>query len=112
MTLVDTLVAKSPPLRIDEHGVLIVGGTRVPLDTVIGAFHEGATPEEIVIRYDALHLADVYEVIAFYLNNRTRVDEYLDERGRQAEEIRREIEARFPPAEIRERLLARRKARG
>lgn len=36
------------PLDTDRDGVFRVGGTRVTLDTVVGAFTDGATPEEIV----------------------------------------------------------------
>ena len=36
------------PIRIDEHGVARIGGTRIPLETIVGAFRRGASPEEIV----------------------------------------------------------------
>jgi hypothetical protein len=36
MSITETLVAKPPPLRLDVDGNLLVGGTRVPLDTVVG----------------------------------------------------------------------------
>jgi hypothetical protein len=39
------------PLATDKDGVVRVGGTRVTLDTVIGAFDEGATPEEMALKY-------------------------------------------------------------
>ena len=35
------------PLKLDSDGTIRVGGTRVPVDTVILAFHDGATAEEI-----------------------------------------------------------------
>jgi hypothetical protein len=37
MSLVATLVAKPPPLRLDETGTLRVGNTRVPIDTIVSA---------------------------------------------------------------------------
>lgn len=52
------------PLRTDADGVLRVGTSRVPLETVIHAFHQGHTAEEIVSHYPALRQADVYTVIA------------------------------------------------
>lgn len=94
-------------LRADESGVLRVGKTRVTLDTVIYQFNEGASPEEIVLRYPALHLVDVYSVIAYYLSHRKELDAYLEERERQADEIEREIRARPEVQAIRQRLLAR-----
>jgi uncharacterized protein (DUF433 family) len=57
------------PLKADPNGVMRVGDTRVTLDTVVHAFEEGHTAEEIVSHYPALRLADVYAVIAYYLNN-------------------------------------------
>ena len=87
-----------------------VGDTRVPLDTIIFAFKQGATPEEIVADYSTLNLPDVYAVIAYYLQNQAEVETYLQQREAQRDEARREMEARFPQAGIRERLLARRQS--
>jgi len=97
------------PLRDDGQGVLRVAGTRVSLDTLIGAFHRGATPEEIAQDYSTLKLADVYATIAYYLQNRLEVDAYLREQQRRGQEIQQRMEAAFDPVGIRERLLARRK---
>jgi len=109
MTLTETLVAKPPPLHLDADGVMRVGRTRVTLDTVVGAFEDGASPEEIVWAYDSLNLADVYAVIGYYLHNREEVEEYLRARREIAEEVRRLNEARSPMAGVRERLLARKR---
>src|SRR5712691_2213406 len=46
------------PLTADANGVLRVGNTRVTLDTVLAAFADGATAEEIVQQYPSLQLAD------------------------------------------------------
>ena len=42
------------PLQADEDGVVRVGKTRVTLDTVVAAFSDGATAEEIVQQYPIL----------------------------------------------------------
>lgn len=106
MTL--TIVTETVPLVTDVDGVIRVGKTRVTLDTVISAFLDGATAEEITHQYPSLDLADVYSVIAYYLRRRAEVDVYLQRRREQAEDIRRQNESRFDPSGIRERLLARR----
>ena len=108
-----SLVLEAPPLPLtaDDDGVIRVGGTRVPLATVITAFHQGGTPEEIVADFDTLDLADVYAVIAYYLRHGAEVDAYLAEQRRLADEVRRGVEARFPQAGLRARLLARRAER-
>jgi uncharacterized protein (DUF433 family) len=90
-------------------GVLRVGDTRVSLDSVIFAFNQGATPEQIVYDYDTLTLPETYAVISYYLQHREEVDAYLAARARQNEELRAANEARFNQKGIRERLLARRR---
>jgi uncharacterized protein (DUF433 family) len=106
MTLV---IATEPiPLETDADGVARVGGTRVTLDTIVAAFNEGATAEEIVHQYPSLHLADVYAVISYYLRRRSDVEAYLRQRQQRADEIRKQNESRFDPQGVRDRLLARR----
>ena len=96
------------PIEKNADGVWRVGGTRVTLDTLVAAFADGATAEEIALRYPSLQLADVYAAISFVLRNRTEVELYLGQREQQAAEIRAQNESRFGAAGIRSRLLARR----
>ena len=103
---------RADSLAADAEGVLRVGGTRVPLDTVVEAFRDGATPEEIVLRYPSLVLADVYSVIGYFLHHRAEVDSYLAEQRRQAEAVRAENEARFDPTGVRNRLMKRQRQAG
>ena len=104
------LTAEPPPLTTGDDGVVRVGGTRVTLDTVVEAFREGLTPEEIQQQYPSLDLPHVYAAVTYYLHHRAEVEVYLEERTRHRQEVRREVESRFDPTGIRERLLAR--ARG
>jgi uncharacterized protein (DUF433 family) len=108
MTTLDITVAHPPPLTMLPDGAVRVRGTRVSLDTVIHAFNEGCTPEEITQDFPTLRLADVYAVIAFYLQHPEDVHAYLEERRQKAEEIRRRIEEKCPPDGFRQRLLDRR----
>lgn len=110
MGLMDTLVAQPPPLREDAGGIIRVGGTRVRLDTVVTAYKNGCSPDDILRKYPSLRLADIHAVIAYYLSHTREVEAYLEERERIAEDARREDEARFPPGDLRARLMARRKA--
>ena len=96
------------PLTIDTQGVMRVGQTRVTLDSVVVAFQEGATAEEIVHQYPTLDLADVYAVLSYYLRNRGKVETYLQQRQARAEQIRQHLQGRHQLSGIRERLLARR----
>lgn len=99
------------PLEPDSSGVLRVGKTRVTLDTVVAAFCQGATAEEIVHQYPSLDLADVYQIIGYYLRRFSEVEQYLQKRKAKAKAVRRQNEARFDPQGVRARLLARRTRR-
>ncbi len=102
-------VLERVPIHTDADGVVRVAGTRVALDTIVGAFEAGATAEEIAQQYSSVPLVDVYSVITYYLRHKPEVDAYLREREEQAERVREEVERRFPSAGLRERLLARRR---
>ena len=107
-----TITAAPPPLTIDADGAVRVANTRVTLDTVVAAFHDGATAEEIAQQYPSLTLADVYVVIGYYLRQQAEVDAYLRQRRQQGARVRDEHERRFDPAGVRARLLARRTQQG
>jgi uncharacterized protein (DUF433 family) len=100
------------PLSVDADSIIRIGDTRVTLDTVIAAFSEGATPEEIAYQYPSLHLSDIYAVIGYYLGQRAEVEAYLAERSTRAVAVQQQNEARFDPQGVRDRLLARRSAKG
>jgi uncharacterized protein (DUF433 family) len=101
-----TIVEEAAPLKASTDGVVTVGGTPVTLDTVVAAFEEGATAEEIVHQYPSLPLADAYAVIAYYLRHRSDVEAYFAERRKQAGEVRSENTARFDATGLRARLQA------
>ena len=98
---------ESAPIETDAHGVVRVAKTRVTLDTVVTAFLEGCTPEEIKEQYLSLQLSDIYLVIGYYLRHQDEVHNYLAERQRQSDLIQKQTEQRFNPVGIRDRLLAR-----
>lgn len=104
-----TLIEAIPAPLSERDGLLFVTGTRVPLDTVIGAFLDGESAEGIVDSYPTLELKDVYACLAYYLHHRDTVDDYLRDGASIAAEVRKANEMRFPSAGWRERLLARRK---
>jgi uncharacterized protein (DUF433 family) len=105
--MIHSSVTQVIPLEVDPDGTLRIGKTRVTLDTVIAAFTEGATAEEIVQQYPSLQLVDVYSVIGYYLRRPSEVDAYLQQRRVKADAVRQQNEARFDPHGVRDRLLAR-----
>src|SRR5437899_12255237 len=89
-----TIPTDSSTSRVDEHGVSRVVDSQVLLDIVIRDFNNGAEPHAIAQGYPTLHLADVYEVIAYYLRHRKDIDDYIQGRREEAEKLRQEIEAK------------------
>ena len=108
--MLDERTVETIPLIADSDGVIRVSNTRVTLDTIVQAFVNGATAEEIAFRYPSVPLADVYYVIGYYLRRTGEVNAYLLRRREQAEQIRQQNEAQFDAEGIRERLLARQAA--
>ena len=106
MKTMDAITTETVPLMTDVDGVMRVGETRVTLDTVVGAFLDGATAEEIIYQYPSLDLGDVYSVLGYYLRRRSEVDSYLQRRREQIEKARQENESRFDPTGVRERMGA------
>jgi uncharacterized protein (DUF433 family) len=109
------MIVSSPteimPLAVDTDGVVRVAKTRVTLDSVICAFTDGATAEQIVQQYPSLNLADVYHVIGYYLRHSSEIEAYLHQRRVHGDTVRQQNEARFDPHGVRDRLLARRTGR-
>jgi len=82
------------PLHQDDRGAIRVIGSRITLDTLVGAFERGDTLEEIHEGFPSLSLQQIKSVIAWYLNHKAEADEYLAVGEAQAEVLRREIESR------------------
>ena len=100
-------VTEKIPIETDKDGVIRVGNTRVTLETLVSAFSEGSTAEEIVYQYPVLNLADVYAVITYYLRNKDIVEKYLNNRVQLSEQVKRRNQENKNLNAIRERLLAR-----
>ncbi len=99
--------AVSPPLRWDEAGGIRIGSSRVTLDSLLATYHNGSTPEEIAIQYSVLHLEDIYSTIAYYLNHRQEIDNYLEQRNQKAQQIRQQLTQKHNLVDLRQRLLTR-----
>ena len=102
-------LAESPPLRVDQGGVVRVGDSRVSLDLIVEQHENGMTPEDLVRAYDTLVIAEVHAAIAYYLRHREEVQVYLMQRAEEASALRTRIEADRASVS-RAELLARRGA--
>ena len=107
MTLDDACPAL---LTRTSEGVLRITGTRITLDSVIQAFHDGATPEEMCQDFPGLALPHIYSVLAFYLTQQDTVDAYLKDHTQATTIIRQELRSTHADflADLRNRLTARR----
>src|SRR5215210_3471994 len=105
--MIATLTAFDLPLRLDGQGTIRVGQSRVTLDTVIEAYRRGDNPEVIVRQFPAVTLAEVYGTIAYYLQHQAELDASLRARLAAAAALREDLEGRFNPVGLRERLRAR-----
>jgi uncharacterized protein (DUF433 family) len=106
--MAEALTIEPIPLVFGPDGLMRVRGTRVTVETVLAAFAEGATAEEIAQQYPSISLADVYQVIGYCLRHSSELEPYLARRREDINKTRRSNESRWPPAGIRDRLLARR----
>lgn len=92
-----------------DDGTIRIGKTRVSLESVVYHFQHGATAEEIQQKFPALTLAEVYSAIAYFLNNRVEVENYLRRQESENDILQTEIEAKYQPqtVELRKRILNR-----
>ena len=80
-----------------SEGAIRIAGTRVNIETILRDYREGASPEEIVLRYPTLSLEQVHAAITYYLANREKLEAYLELVKRQQEEAWQE-QQRHPSA--------------
>jgi len=84
------MVYPTSPYIDERDGALRIAGTRVSLASVVIGFQEGESPEQIIKSFPTLTLAQVYGVIAYYLENEKMINEYLSQ-------VQHEFERSVPP---------------
>ena len=82
------------PLVQLKDGSVRFKGTRVSLDTIIGAFKQGCDPNQIHKSFDLISVSDIEKAIEYYESEREAIDQYLETRERAAE-IWREFNESF-----------------
>jgi uncharacterized protein (DUF433 family) len=100
------------PLICEEDGTIRIRGSRVTLDSILHAFQQGATAEQIQDSFPSVTLGDIYGAIAYYLEHRARVDAYLRTQEQAAQEARQRQDERPEVIAFRERIRARRRDMG
>jgi uncharacterized protein (DUF433 family) len=86
-----------------------IRGTRIGIEYVLSAYQEGASPEEIVLRYPTLNLEQVHAAITYYLHNQAAIDAYVNRWLEEGEAAwrREETESREFVRRLRQRLESR-----
>ena len=106
--MIQLTLTQTTQLTQEADGTVRITGSRVTLDTIIGAFQKGATAEQIQDSFPSLSLAQIYGAIAWYLDHQAEAEDYLKERNAEAETIRQEIENQPEQAAFRETMRQRR----
>lgn len=88
-------------------GEVVVTGTRVLLFDVVFFYARGESAESLGVRFPTVPLATVHKVIAFYLENRPAVEEFVAEYQADLDRMR-EAGKKLDLNIFRERLSARR----
>src|SRR5208282_4584906 len=71
-----------------RDGGYYIAGTRIALDSIVLAFKDGESPETILRSFPmAGPLVRVYGAIIFYLENKEKVEAYLQEQERLWAEV-------------------------
>ncbi len=104
MSILTPTLTLNLPLRLDEAGRWRVGNTRIPIETVIIAFQQGSSPEQIVENFDVLQLAHVYQIVGYYLEHQAELDNYMTQYVAEGDAIRHQMEALYPPISKEERI--------
>lgn len=112
MILVETI----PTVKLwreGKNGALRIGETRVSLDSVYFKYLKGSSAEQIVRSFPSLRLSEVHATLAYILDNREEVEEYIRKSEIIAEKNRAMVEEKFGKqnAELKKKILARNEAR-
>jgi uncharacterized protein (DUF433 family) len=82
-----------------------IRGTRIGIETVVYAYQEGLSPEEMMQAYPSLSLEQVYAVITYYLRNQAQVNDYITRLEKWSEARQLERDRNPPPVVQRLRAL-------
>ena len=89
-----------------ESGEIRIVGHRIGLYHVVAYYNQGYSAEMLACQYPTLPLALIHKIIAFYLENKPAVDDYVAQSGKAIEQQREANPNRLHLAELRNRLAA------
>ena len=75
--MVELETTMAAPLTRWEDGSIRIIGSRVPIESILYHFKQGASAERIQESFPSLTLREIYGAIFYYLDNVEAVEEYL-----------------------------------
>lgn len=86
-----------------RNGGYYIRGTKILLDLIVSRFHEGLAPETIQSEcFQSLTLEQIYGSITFYLHNRQKIDQYLQQAT--SDFVRQSAESKAKHSELTKRI--------
>jgi len=82
----ETAIAYRYITRKEKSGEPIIKGTRTSVRTIVETWGIGYTPEDIVRGLPHLTLAQVFEAMSYYYDNKAEIDDFI-ERNRVPDEL-------------------------
>ncbi|HEY3738712.1 MAG TPA: DUF433 domain-containing protein [Bryobacteraceae bacterium] len=70
-----------------RDGGYYLTGVRISLDSIVCSFRQGTSREAILEDFPALRLSQIYGAIAFYLDHKSEIDQYLADTTRDFESL-------------------------
>ena len=74
----ETLTAYRHIVKRTDTKEPIIQGTRISVRDVVEQWQMGASPEEIPTQYPHVTLAQVFEALAYYHDNKPEVDHFIE----------------------------------
>ena len=89
-----------------QEDVIRIKGNHIDIEIVLEDYLEGASPEEILLRYPPLNLEKIHATILYYLAKKEEVKAYLERVRQLDEEVEQEQLQNPSPfiVELRERF--------
>jgi len=102
-------VVSNNHVRLDEHGVAWIEGTRIKvIEVVLDKLAHGSSPEEIHFQYPHLSLSQIHGALAYYYDHQTELEQQIQQEWREANTLA--AQAADSPLQKRLRELARKRA--
>ena len=95
------LATRYEHIVLDESGAPAIGGTTMKVvELVVERLGYGWSPEELHFQHPHLSMAKIHSALAYYFDHQEDLDNDVERRLREAEQIRNQI----PPSRLQARL--------